>query len=174
MNIDWSTCKFADLKAEFEKDHSNLDDPGYTLGIRYGNIMNYLGNDRIWLPIPQAQAKIIPCLCEVLARLPDDDFYTVDDKVFIIVQEDDVLAWNVPLNRASSNEICTVIFFKSCTKLSATALIGLIAHELAHTFVDRAGADYKSDEDATNAKAQSWGFAFELDCLDTEQQLLTW
>jgi hypothetical protein len=66
----------------------------------------------------------------------EDDFDVVKDRVCIIVQDEAVLALNVPPWDVDQQEIYTLVFFDRCWKLGFDALVGLIAYELAHTWVD--------------------------------------
>ena len=131
---------------------------------------SFLGSDRIWPP-GAATETFKAALVEVLSRLPDDAYDHVDNSISFVVAHPNVWGVNVPIRYSCSPSptayqlnFDTVVLFESGLALPARALVGLLAHELAHSFVS--GADYASDEIATDAIAESWGFGAELQALE--------
>ena len=58
------------------------------------------------------------------------------------------------------------MIFHPCLDYPHAALVGLLAHEIAHCFV--AGHDCDADEDATDQRVHIWGFEEEIKALDAE------
>ena len=114
-------------------------------------------------------------LKEVLKRLSDDVFECVETQIEFVVDVDDYLAVSVPFRDVvppSSNSSHTInrdviILFRSCWQLSHAALVGLIAHEIAHSITVL--QDHHENEAAADAFAREWGFAKELNALDIEK-----
>jgi len=178
--MDWSLTTFSKL-ADAYHNQASFVPPGSlqaTLAARYGAIMSFVDSDRLWPPHAQTKSKFVPFLCEVLSRLPDEDFTRLDDNILSIVLEDPatcrMLAVNVKapsfprLEKESGGD--TIIFYHDCWRFTGAALVGLIAHEFAHSLV--CGQDYQSDEIAADAKAESWGFKSELARLEAEKRIL--
>jgi len=142
---------------------------------RQEDIFNdFLESDRVWPPslVPDA---FIKALVEVLICLPDDDYDTVSEKVSFVVEDPRISAVNVPFNRTYPSlpngitlEFHTIVIFHQALTYPHTALVGLLAHELAHSF--GSGQDYKADEDAANTLVVRWGFGEEIEALHVEKQ----
>lgn len=113
----------------------------------------------IWF---RAAYELIKPLELVLNGLPEDDFQVIWKKVRIVVREEGTVGLNIHPPKLRPAEMFTVIFCCHGLNLSFDARVGLVAHELAHTF------DEVSDEAATDAKARSWGFADQILCIYTE------
>jgi len=64
----------------------------------------------------------------------------------------------------------TIVFFRKCLDFAQEAMIGLIAHEIAHSFVR--GRDNPEDETFADDKARQWGFGEELNCLALAKKAL--
>ena len=133
---------------------------------------DFFENDKIWPP-GLAPASFTKALMEVLSRLPDDDYYEVSSDICFVVEHPDISALNVPFNRdypPSKNgikvRIDTVVIFHPCLEYPHAALVGLLAHEIAHSFVS--GKDYGADEEVADDQVRKWGFADELQALDAE------
>lgn len=167
MDLKWSKFKHEDLRLAFEKELS-LSDERYPLSTRFGNIENYVQSDMIWPPISRTSEKLIPSLREVLSRLPEEDFIFVEGRVRFILEDESVIALNVHPPSPDAKGLFDIILFHHVWEFSPKALIGLIAHELAHTFVS--GPNYQADEAEADEKAISWGFAEEIDCYRSEKE----
>jgi len=122
---------------------------------------DFLGNDRIWPP-NLAPPHFIEALFQVLERLPEDAYDEVDARVSFVVEVPGFIAYNVPFNPAylpcaGSLEVRfdTIVVFHQALTLPQAALMGLLAHELAHTLVNK--RDYSADEQAADDLAQQWG-----------------
>jgi hypothetical protein len=143
---------------------------------RIGDISySFLKSDRIWPPGFGADLghPYIKALVEVLERLSDDIYDEVDLRLLFVFELPPIVAINCPFARpyppmknCFTVRLDTVIIFHSAINLSNKALIGLFAHEIAHTFVEE--REHYQNEEATNKLAYSWGFQEELDLLEKE------
>jgi predicted SprT family Zn-dependent metalloprotease len=61
------------------------------------------------------------------------------------------------------------VIFHAALECSHKALVGLIAHEIAHGFVTQ--SDSRTDEKETDLQAIRWGFAEELEALQVAKDL---
>lgn len=137
---------------------------------------DFLDTDRVYPP-GLMPASFKEALVEVLQRLPDEAYDEISSRVSLVVETPDITAVNVPFSRvypllSGKLEVRfdTIVVFHQAQSLPHNALVGLLAHEFAHSFVS--GKDYKSDEEATNALARQWGFNKELDLLEVELRKL--
>jgi hypothetical protein len=179
MSIEWRKQTFQSLE-EFcrnGEDRPGLSDDEYALIGRHGEIMNMLERDGIWPPtVSLERNRFCEALREVLSRLPQEAFDKVDDKVRFLLDDPSLkmLAVNAPPPPCSDLSgrlgIDTIIFFRICMDLAPKALVGLIAHEIAHSFV--CGKDYLEDEVLAKKQAPKWGFGPELACLKSEKARL--
>ena len=158
---------------------------------REDDIQYYLTGDRIW---PPTTSKVRPrferVLREVLKRLSDDIFdrvtSTLEGMWFIL----DIRAFGInvplrpsmPVSKSARDAIragketqlveCradqVIIFERAFNHLNDTALIGLVVHEIAHSFVrDSQGVDaHRETEERANGLAIQWGFQEELQELE--------
>ena len=138
---------------------------------------DFIGNDRIWPPyIPSNPSHpFMKALIEVLKRLPEDDYAQVAAQVTFVVEDLKFTAFNVPFERfypPTHNELQvrfdTIVIFHPALDYPHKALMGLIAHEIAHSFVDNK-LDYKTNEQETDLQARQWGFGIELETLQEEK-----
>lgn len=137
---------------------------------------DFLESDRIWPPISTNRGhSFIKALVEVLTRLPDEAYDLVSAKVSFVVEDGQFLAINVPLDRfypPNPNGLTvsfhTIVVFHQALAYPHAALVGLLVHELAHSFESK--EDYKADEEAADALALRWGFGREFEALKAEQQ----
>ncbi len=113
---------------------------------------------------------------ELLERLPDDAYNVVANQTSFIVETPQFLAINVPFERSYPPlksvlrvRLDTMVIFHVALDYPHKALVGLIAHELAHSFVTQ--SDYRTDEKETNLQALRWGFAEELEALQVARDL---
>ena len=174
--VEWSRLEFRDLYTSWEASGDQLEASAYAreLIARYGDIMNIVKSDNIWPPTASSNQLLAPALCEVLSRLPQEDFDFVESNVSFIVEDPKLtpLAFNVPAKGEMGRKIGLdrIVFFESSWLLSPKALIGLVAHELAHSFVT--GKDDTKDELLVNQRVCDWGFQDELICLQREKPQL--
>ncbi|MFC1762228.1 hypothetical protein ACFL6U_09110 [Planctomycetota bacterium] len=105
---------------------------------------DFLENDRIWplFIVSNHQHPFIQALVEVLMRLPDKVYDVVSRKVSFVVEDDQDLAVNVSFSRSyppTSKKLTvsfdTIVIFHQPLTWPHTALVGLLAHELAHSIV---------------------------------------
>ena len=136
-------------------------------------LCDFLESDKIWPPglAPQPFKK---ALVEVLMRLPEDDYNEISSRIMFVVESEELSATNAPLTQfcPPSTEgydlrFDTIVIFHPCFDYPHAALVGLLAHEIAHCFVR--GQDYDADEDAADQQVHKWGFEIELLALDAEQ-----
>ena len=138
----------------------------------------FLENDRIWPPFIASNRNypFIKAFVEVLERLPEDDYDKVANQTSFVVEDSQVLATNVPFDRCYPQgqielrvRFDVIVIFHAALDNSHKALVGLIAHELAHSFVSP--SDYRTDENEADLQALRWGFAEELKALRVERDL---
>lgn len=139
----------------------------------------FIGNDRIWPILPHTH-PFMKGLIEVLESLPDEDFDEICRSVMFVIEEYKMLAVNAPFERKYpvidgikhiSVKLDTIIFFQQSMELSERALVGLIAHELAHSIVKLKFQD--ENEEAADRLVKDWGFAEELEELHLEKEKAT-
>lgn len=137
---------------------------------------DFLESDRIWpVFIPSNRNHpFVKSLVEVLERLPDDAYKKLASQTSFVVEDPSVLATNVPFERAYPPirhglrvRFDTIVIFHPALDFSHKALVGLIAHEIAHSFVT--GQDYKADEQEADSQVLRWGFAEELEVMACEK-----
>jgi hypothetical protein len=178
-SIEWTKETFQFLE-EFWRQGENgrgLGNDEYSLIGRYAEVMCMLERDGIWPPPMSPQRhKFCAALREALCRLPQKAFDEVDNQVRFLLDDPSLqmFAVNAPAPPSADLSgrpgIDTIIFFRTCMDLSLKALVGLIAHEIAHSFV--CCKDYAEDEILAENKTRAWGFGAELDCLKSEKERL--
>lgn len=122
---------------------------------------NEIDNDPVFLAI-----------LEVMKRLPEEDFYKACYAIDFVIQMDAFRAINVPVfsgeempvqpNPQSQKRRDLIVIFKN-PELSHRELLGLVAHEIAHSFVK--GRDDDDNEKVANDQVRKWGFGDELDAM---------
>lgn len=136
----------------------------------------FIENDRIWPPFVASQRghPFVIALIAVLERLPEDVYDVVDAIVSFVVADPQIAAVNVPFERiyppapkGIKVRFDTLIFFESALSFPQKALMGLIAHELAHSL--QSMPDYEADERGADALVVRWGFEEELEALRKAQ-----
>jgi hypothetical protein len=141
------------------------------------DILNFMQSDRIWPALlnTPSRKRFNTALVTVLHRLPDDAFDQVYDDVWFVVQEPTYRALNVPYSRilpASQYErefkIHQVVIFNTTFDLSDEAIVGIIAHELAHSIVEY--PDHFQNESAADGLVKTWGFERQLGELVTNRR----
>ena len=179
MSIEWEKQTFQSLEEFWRngEDRSGLSDDEHALTGRYEEIMNMLERVGIWPPMVSPERKrFCEALREALSRLPQEVFDKVDDNVRFLLEDPSLkmLAVNAPSppSSALSGRLGrdTIVFFRTCMDLAPKALMGLIAHEIAHSFV--CGKDYMENEILAKKQAPEWGFGPELACLESEKERL--
>ena len=164
MSIEWNKQSFQALKEVWQSGESNpdLSDREIALTARYEGIQCMVESDQIWPLIwTPARHKFSAAFREVFSRLPEEVFDQVEEISFVLEDpEIDYFAANVPAPPSAAD---TIVFFRKCLNFAPEAMIGLIAHEIAHSFVR--GRDNAEDEALVNDKAREWGFGDELNRL---------
>ena len=136
---------------------------------RSEDIQNYMESDSVWPALlnTPTRKRFNRALIEVLRRLPDDIFDTIEFSLGFVVQESDYRAINVPFKRVipphKQNyelKMDQVVIFSNAFDLSDTALVGLIAHEIAHSVEDL--SDHFQNELRADERVKEWGFEKEL------------
>jgi hypothetical protein len=143
---------------------------------REDNIKYMFESDRIWPPVgfSAKRQRFMVALGNVLKRLPDDAFEHVEDCIDFIVDDIDALALNVPFSRTfpAAGEVTIsydqIIVFRTAFLLSDEALVGLVAHEIAHSIVCM--DNHAENEAAADATIEKWGFGEELAQLEKEKR----
>jgi len=176
MGKEWSKQTFRSLY-DFWRTHESslgLNEEELELMDRYEDIIRMVEGGRIWPPVASSwRSKFDAALSEVLSRLPQETFNQVESEIGFILEDPSgaILAENVPAPLAPDAKklgIDTVVFFRACLNFAPDALVGLIAHEIAHSFAR--GRNYQEDEAMVVARAREWGFGRELDCLESAKK----
>ncbi len=144
---------------------------------REEDISLILESDRIFPPDVgrENRRRFIDALVQVLKRLPEDAFCYVELDVGFVVDDGYALALNVPWSRTFPSldgrrvtvRYDQIVILRSAFQLSDKGLIGLIAHEIAHSLVDK--DDHFENERAADALVTEWGFGDELRQKDEDQ-----
>jgi len=172
MSIEWNKQSFQALKKFWEsgENKSGLSDREIALIDRYGKIEYMVESDSIWPPVPSpARRKFNEALREVLSRVPEKVFNQVQSEIGFVLEDPTVEFFAVNVPAPPSGDVGgklgmdTIVFFHTCLNFAPEAMIGLIAHEIAHSFVG--GRDNREDEALVNDKAREWGFGDELNSL---------
>ena len=136
---------------------------------REEDIQYLLGQDRVWPPgvVSDNRRRFLRALIHVLQRLPRSTFNYVTDHVSFVVQDPEFFALSVPFRRSvppsrEEREVHMeqVTVFYAAFSLTDEALVGLVAHEIAHCMVS--ADDYAEDEQAADNLVGDWGFSAEL------------
>lgn len=143
---------------------------------RKEDISYFIQQDRIWPPTSHVYLPNNPfmkALHEVLERLPEDVFDEVLDKVYFVVDFEGLLGINAPIvvtcppkSEPYNIKVSNIIIFNQALKLSHESLVGLLAHEIAHSFSE--GLGYSGDEKFADHAAKEWGFATEIGAIRRE------
>ncbi len=164
--VNWAALSFAELEKVFNREQSalELNEAEREMLSRYGDIQCFLTEDHIWPPSPALHARFDPAFRELLTRLPPDVFDIVQSRISFVVEDPtvNITAVNVPAPAGIPPEqgIDTIVVFHTAWELSQSARVGLLVHEIAHSFVR--GSDYKADEQLADEKVRAWGFGEEL------------
>ncbi|HEY3855637.1 MAG TPA: hypothetical protein VGO67_14705 [Verrucomicrobiae bacterium] len=128
-------------------------------------IAYFLESDKFWPPLPSIHSKFDTIFRRVLSRLPQDVFDVVESNFIFVFDcpELDAFALNVPPidPPPEDGKTRTIVIFSRVWEFDSDALTGLLAHEIAHSFVPQ-NREYVDDEAQTNATARKWGFKKEL------------
>ena len=179
MSIEWAKSTFESLEkfGHNGEGRLGLTDDEYALVGRYGAIIYMLKRDGIWPPTKSPENdRFRVTLCEVLCRIPQKAFDKVEGEVRFLLDDPSLKMFAVNAHAPPSRDLSgrpgidTIVFFRTCMDLAAKALLGLIAHRIAHSFV--CGKDYSEDEVLAENKAREWGFGPELACLKRERKRL--
>lgn len=139
--------------------------------IRSDNIRCFFETDRIWPPTWQftdCGKRFAKALSDVFWRLDEDSYYGAEDLWFVL--DTGYLAISVPRDiicqetETPYKQSYDCVFISSrAWQLSDKALVGLLAHEIAHSFETR--GEHTENEQAADALVRKWGFGAELDAL---------
>ncbi len=112
----------------------------------------------------------------VLLRLPEKVFCEIEQNVQFIVEADKVFAFSVPFEQVYPGEVKnpklrldTVVVYERCFRFSQEAFVALLAHEIAHSVVEK--RKHFENEDAADEIVISWGFGKELAKLHEEKTI---
>jgi hypothetical protein len=146
---------------------------------RQEDISYYISKNMIWPPtihVLSHEHPFMKALYEVLERLPEDVFAEVVANVYFVVEFEglNLLATNAPIiltcpptPHSYNLKVSNIIIFNRALELSHPSLVGLIAHEIAHSI--HPGPEYHEDEKLADDTAREWGFAAELEALADEK-----
>jgi hypothetical protein len=133
---------------------------------RQEDVDYFLTTGHVWPCTVEAKPNhpFMKALRAVLLRLPEE--VSVSYLQFI-VEEHEPFAFNVPFERVYPGNctnpklrLDTVVIYERCFRLSHEALMALIAHEIAHSVVEK--SNHWENEDAADKLVVSWGFGKEL------------
>ena len=159
---------FPDLERKYEEiclidtlDPSTSDP---AIRSRYEDIQNYLMGEWALCGTGSVRKRYELPMREFLVRLPEEAFHVLIDETNFYFEDPTLQAVGVNVrNRCirepSSGkefECFTIIIFKAAYYFDDEAIIGLIAHEFAHSFVD--DPDHSENERLTNLKLAEWGY----------------
>jgi len=139
---------------------------------------DFLENDKIWPPvlIANPQHPFTKALINTLERLPDDAYDEISSIISFVVEDSRFAAMNVPFSRQYPSapkglevRFDTIVVFHGALEYTHLALVGLIAHEIAHSVVSL--PNHISNEEAADTLIEKWGFGKELEALRAEQKL---
>ena len=147
-----------------ERDPAQLGEQEIALCGRYEHIQNYLSGDWALHGTNLVRAKYLEPMQELLVRLPENAFDALTDQTNFYFEDPRINTLGVSVqnhrfrrSEVGKEEACfTVIIFKAAANLSSEAVIGLLAHEFAHSFVTV--FDDSENERLTNEKLREWGF----------------
>jgi hypothetical protein len=139
---------------------------------RLCEVQDFMGNNCLgWF---KGSKQVSRALTEVLCRLPDEaaDFILCNSDI-VVIDGSSSAAWSRRLDCPAYNEpherrVHIVVLRKRLRDMPYKAVVGEVAHELAHVF---AGHDVKSDEscqEEADRLARDWGFGDEIDALKRE------
>jgi hypothetical protein len=129
----------------------------------------------------EVQPKLQGALREVIMRLPEEALDTlVDDRnVFIIFPEQHansvhLLRWaHPPSKKWSADEQWLVVLAGYLRDLPYSAVVGTIAHELAHVYLRQQGlpsGEQEAGELQADDLAKQWGFYEEVEASIVQKQ----
>jgi hypothetical protein len=173
MRSHWRNQTFQSLMHGWENSEYECSRSYKTLALRnrFEDLMNMMERNRIWPPpVSSWSHRFRAALREVLSRLPQEVFDRVENEFNFVLEEPELemLAATVPAPSQAPSR--TIVFFRGCLRFTPKALAGLIAHEIARTFVHEKYG--RTDEILADNKAREWGFGAELDCKENEKDRL--
>lgn len=155
---------FADYENLCERDPVQLSEQAIARRARFEDIQNYLSGDWALHGTNLVRDRYLEPMQELLIRLPQDAFDALTEQTNFYFEDPRINTLGVNLQNhrfrrsADGNEeACfTIIIFKRAANLSSEAVIGLLVHEFAHSFVTV--FDDSENERLTNEKLREWGF----------------
>lgn len=141
--------------------------------MRQDSINFIMETDKIWPPDVTSSndlkvKRFLKRLRATLERLPQDIFDVVEQTVSFII-DTGALAINVPVP-ASDRGQTNIIIYERSLSFSEAALVGLCAHEIAHSIIEY--PDHRINEELADRKVMEWGFSEELEALEREKKIL--
>jgi len=113
----------------------------------------------------------------VLIRLPEEVFCEIELRTQFIVEAHEAFAFCVPYEKIYPGKcenprfrLETIVIYERCFALSDEAFVALLAHEIAHSIVQK--NNHVENENAADETIISWGFKKELVKLDKEKQIM--
>jgi len=173
MSAKWRDQTFQSLMHAWENSENEwgASYEALVLRNRFEDIMGMIERNRIWPPPASTWSHSFRgALREVLSRLPQEAFDKVEAEAMFVLEERSLkmLVANAPAPAPAPSR--TIVFFRGCMSLAPNALVGLIAHEIAHTLADDKGC--RADAKLAENTAREWGFGAELDCYECERERL--
>lgn len=124
--------------------------------------------------ITPASARLKTLLSQVYKRLPEEVQEDVRARICFAFQDPVLNAINIPIQGFVTGKTGAmvpyrkdlIVVFSKSFALSDSSLMGLLAHEIAHSLIEL--SDNDQNEAAADAKVKEWGFVAELLSLQSE------
>jgi hypothetical protein len=140
----------------------------------------FLSSGHVWPCTVEMKPNhpFMKALKEVLLRLPEKVFCEIEHCVQFITEAHEAFAFNVPFERVLPGNVKnprlhldTIVVYERCFRLSHEAFVALLAHEIAHSVVEK--RNHSENEDTADKIVISWGFGKELAELRNEKKQST-
>ena len=134
----------------------------------------FLSSGHVWPCTVEAAPNhpFMKALRAVLLRLPEEVSVSF---IQFIVEAPEALAFNVPFEQVYPGNctnpkfrLNTIVIYERCFRLSHEAFVALLAHEIAHSVLEK--RNHSENEDAADKIVISWGFGKELAELHNEKK----
>jgi hypothetical protein len=169
---DWSKIRSSDVDRAVEKRErdEDLSPEEESIHSRWAEFESFW-SDRVFPP--GDQSLLHEAFLEVMTRISSEVFDVLTSKIWIVILSSHQRALNIPLRetipprrKPLTLERDVVVFSDESRKLSPQARVGLVAHELAHSCVEK--PNHLENEGAADDFVRSWGFSQELEALRKE------
>jgi len=168
MNIDWWNAAWSDSKV-----YESLSEEQKT---RLVEVEDFLGNNCLgWI---KGSEKIRQALTEVLCRLPNEagDVLLCNSDI-VVIDGSTSCAWSWQYVCPTPNNILEkwlyIVAFRAALRdMPYKAVVGEVAHELAHVFLEHRLYEPEDSQEQADATARQWGFQEEIDFLNAQPRMV--